>query len=69
MSGSNGKARLARTSATSPVVLLKSELIDLRRELRETVRAYAARLEIQLAESVAALPTSEPIFSCVARAS
>jgi len=50
-----------KSSATSPVVLLKSELLELRRELRETVRAYAAGLEIQLAESVAALPTSESI--------
>lgn len=48
-----------KASATSPVVLLKSELLELRRELRETVRAYAAGLEIQLAESVAALQINE----------
>lgn len=35
--------------------MLDSELRDLRRELRETIRAYGARLEIQLAESTAAL--------------
>lgn len=50
-----------KSSGTSPVVLLQSELMELRRELRETVRAYAAGLEIQLAESVAVLHASGSI--------
>jgi hypothetical protein len=45
-------------SAASPVKLLESELVKLRAELRETVRVYTARLEIQLAQSVAALQAS-----------
>ena len=43
----------------SPERHLKSELIKLRSELRKTVRVYTARLEIQLAQSLAALPVSE----------
>ena len=43
------------------MVLLKAELMSLRRELRETVRAYAAGLELQLAQSVAALHTGESL--------
>jgi len=45
---------------TSPARLLESELEKLRSDLRTTVRAYAARLEIGLAESRAALETSKP---------
>ena len=40
--------------------MLESELQLLRRELRTTVRAYAARLEIGLAESAAALNSYKP---------
>ena len=40
--------------------MLESELLELRRELRATLRAYAARLEVQLAESVAALQSVNP---------
>jgi hypothetical protein len=36
---------------SGPPKMLASELDALRRELRKTVRAYAARLEISLAES------------------
>jgi hypothetical protein len=39
----------------SPVTMLTDELDALRRELRRTIRAYAARLELDLAESVAAV--------------
>ncbi|MBA3273977.1 MAG: hypothetical protein H0T11_08930 [Chthoniobacterales bacterium] len=45
---------------TSPAKHLQSELQALRRELRTTVRAYTARLELQLAESVAATPVALP---------
>lgn len=40
---------------TSPVKVLDTELRRLRRDLRTTLRAYAARLEIDLAESRASL--------------
>jgi hypothetical protein len=46
---------------TSPVHVLENELDKLRRDLRATVRAYAARLEIELAESRAALGSLEPV--------
>lgn len=45
---------------TSPVKILESELEKLRSDLRATVRAYAARLEIDLAESRAALGSLKP---------
>ena len=45
---------------TSPVHVLEDELVKLRRDLRATVRAYAARLEIELAESRAALGSLKP---------
>ena len=45
----------------SPARLLESELTKLRRELRETLRVYSARLEIQLAQSVAALKSNGSI--------
>jgi len=45
---------------TSPVKMLESELQFLRRDLRATVRAYAARLEIGLAESAATLNSYKP---------
>ena len=45
---------------TSPVKVLDSELEKLRSDLRATVRAYAARLEIDLAESRAASVTQAP---------
>jgi len=46
---------------TSPVKVLELELERLRRDLRATVRAYAARLEIDLAESRAALGSLKPV--------
>jgi len=45
---------------TSPVHVLEAELKKLRRDLRATVRAYAMRLEINLAESRAALGSLKP---------
>jgi hypothetical protein len=50
----------AKPKKTSPAILLEMELDKLRRDLRTTVRAYAARLEVALAESRAALETSKP---------
>ena len=58
------RRRLAPASGNSPVRMLETELLQLRRELRATLRAYAARLEVQLAESVAALhaaPVAEDV--------
>jgi hypothetical protein len=46
---------------TSPVKVLQTELDRLRRDLRATVRAYAARLEIELAESRDALVSLNPV--------
>ena len=43
----------------SPVTMLTEELIALRRDLRKTIRAYAARLELDLAESAAAVALSK----------
>ena len=39
----------------SPVTMLTDELDAVRRELRRTIRAYATRLELDLAESIAAV--------------
>lgn len=41
--------------------VLQTELEKLRRDLRATVRAYTARLEIDLAESRAALGSLNPV--------
>ncbi len=56
MKGAKSKALAgSRSCLVSPVRILEDELLELRRELRATLLAYAARLEIQLAETVAAL--------------
>ena len=39
----------------SPVTMLTDELDSVRRDLRRTIRAYAARLELDLAQSIAAV--------------
>ena len=39
----------------SPVTMLSDELDAVRRDLRRTIRAYAARLELDLAESIVAV--------------
>jgi hypothetical protein len=44
---------------TSPVTMLTDELSSLKRDLRRTVRAYTARLELDLAESAAAVALSK----------
>src|SRR6266516_2542257 len=44
---------------TSPATMLAEELAALRRDLRATIRAYAARLEIDLAESMATIVSSK----------
>jgi hypothetical protein len=51
----------ASSSETSPVTVLETELAKLRRDLRTTLRAYAARLEVNLAESRAALGSLKPV--------
>ena len=54
------KGARPRTINTSPVKVLETELEKLRQDLRATVRAYAARLEINLAESRAVLGSLKP---------
>jgi hypothetical protein len=43
--------------------MLTEELAALRRDLRKTIRAYAARLELDLAESAAAVALSKRVES------
>ena len=47
------KLRTNSRGGKGPVRMLQSELLDLQRDLRATLRAYASRLEIQLAEGAA----------------
>src|SRR5215470_7564997 len=47
----------------SPVTMLVEELAALRRDLRKTIQAYAARLELDLAESAAAVAMSKRVES------
>ena len=49
------KQRHKETREISPVTMLTDELDAVRRDLRRTIRAYAARLEFDLAESIAAV--------------
>jgi hypothetical protein len=49
------KKRPKKQRESSPVTMLAGELAILRRDLRATIRAYVARLEIDLAESMAAV--------------
>jgi hypothetical protein len=44
-----------KTREVSPVTMLTDELDAVRRDLRRTIRAYAVRLELDLAESIAAV--------------
>lgn len=57
---SRQKRSRTKSGTTSPVRLLETELEKLRSDLRTTVRAYTARLEIGLAETQAALKASKP---------
>jgi hypothetical protein len=50
----------SKSASTSPVRSLETELEKLRSDLRATIRAYTARLEINLAESRAALSAFKP---------
>jgi hypothetical protein len=43
--------------------MLTDELVSLRRDLRKTVRAYTTRLELDLAESAAAVALSKRVES------
>src|SRR5437667_5566108 len=45
--------REAPRPEVSPVTMLTDELDAVRRDLRRTIRAYAVRLELDLAESIA----------------
>jgi hypothetical protein len=49
------KQRHKKTREASPVTMLTDELDAVRRDLRRTIRAYAARLELDLGESIAAV--------------
>jgi len=49
------KQRHKKPHEVSPVTMLTDELDAVRRDLRRTIRAYAARLELDLAESIAAV--------------
>jgi len=49
------KQRHKKTREVSPVTMLTDELDAVRRDLRRTIRAYAARLDLDLAESIAAV--------------
>ena len=53
------RKRPQKRTETSPVRVLEPELAALRRDLRATMRAYAARLEIDLAESAAAVNSAK----------
>ncbi len=55
------KKRVRNANGASPVRALDDELIALRRDLRATARAYLARLEIELAESRAAVKVDGPV--------
>jgi hypothetical protein len=49
------KQRHKKPHEVSPVTMLTDELDAVRRDLRRTIRAYVARLELDLAESIAAV--------------
>ena len=49
-----------KPAGASPARHLERELRALRSELRATIRAYAAKLEIDLAESTAAIAAAPP---------
>jgi len=54
---------IRKRDEVSPLTKLQAELTDLRRKLRATIRAYAARLEIDLAESAATVAALKPSLS------
>ncbi len=54
------KKKSRSRESTSPARHLESELRRLRTDLRQTIRSYSARLEIQLAQSLATVQASAP---------
>lgn len=56
----NGNTSPRPARLTSPARSLQTELVALRRDLRATVRAYAAKLEVELAEATAAVSAMTP---------
>ena len=55
------KKKARNREHSSPVTMLASELAELRRDLRQTVKAYAQRLEADLLKSSAAVSSLGPI--------
>jgi hypothetical protein len=55
------KSRRHKRDEVSPARLLEEELTSLRRDLRATIRAYVARLEIDLAESTQAIASAKNV--------
>jgi hypothetical protein len=53
------RSKKKKRREVSPVTMLTDELAALRRDLRRTSRAYAARLEVDLAESMAVVVSSK----------
>jgi len=53
------RKRPKKRHESSPVTMLAGELAAIRRDLRATSRAYTARLEIDLAESMAAVSSKK----------
>ena len=57
------KSNKKKRREATPVTMLTDELAALRRDLRKTIRAYTARLELDLAESAAAVALSQRVES------
>jgi hypothetical protein len=53
------RSKKKKQREVSPVTMLTEELAALGRDLRKTIRAYEARLELDLAESAAAIALSK----------
>ncbi|MBA2623524.1 MAG: hypothetical protein H0U88_07915 [Chthoniobacterales bacterium] len=53
------KEKRSTRAPKGPVRMLEAELLELRRDLRATLRAYAARLEVHLAEGTAVVAASK----------
>jgi hypothetical protein len=57
------KSKKKKRREATPVTMLTDELTGLRRDLHKTIRAYTARLELDLAESAAAVALSQRVDS------
>ena len=55
------RSKKKKRREVSPVTMLTDELASLRRDLRRTSRAYTARLEADLAESMAVVASSKRV--------